>query len=132
MSMTQSEASYVVVCRGPSCREHGGLRLRSNLVRLLRSEPRARLIGYACFGQCDDGPNVAFYPEGSWYGRLCEPDSAEQVVAHATGGEPLTAARLQLPEAERREHLRNITDLVTLYQRERAGRQRRRWWWWPF
>ena len=28
---------------------------------------QARLVGYACFGQCDFGPNVAFYPEGAWY-----------------------------------------------------------------
>jgi (2Fe-2S) ferredoxin len=129
--MLEREPSYVIVCRGPSCRERGGLPLRSRLVTLLRSEVRARVIGYACFGQCDDGPNVAFYPEGTWYGRLCEPDSAEQVVAHAIGQARLAAAPLQLPDPDRREHLRNIAELVSLNERGRAAAATRRWWW-PF
>jgi (2Fe-2S) ferredoxin len=112
---------YVVVCRGPHCRERGSLPLRQRLVRLLRDHPDARLIGYACFGQCEQGPNVAFYPEGTWFGRLDQPDAAERVVEHATRRRPLEAAPLRLPEAERGEHLRNIAELVALHERERAG-----------
>lgn len=121
--------SYIVVCRGPNCRERGGLRLRQRLVELLKGEPQARLVGYACFGQCDFGPNVAFYPEGAWYGHLIDPGDAERMVKHATCGQPIQAPALALPELERSEHLKNIADLVTTIERDRA---RRRPWWWPF
>src|SRR3954452_18073841 len=96
---------YVVVCRGPNCRERGALPLRKKLNDLLRGEPSTLLLGYACFGQCECGPNVAFYPEGTWYGGLVDGDAAERVVRHATGLQPLEAAPLALPDDERREHL---------------------------
>jgi (2Fe-2S) ferredoxin len=120
---------YVVVCRGPNCRERGGLPLRKRLVELLRHEPSAQLVGYACFGQCDYGPNVAFYPEGAWYGGLSASDAAERVVRHATGAEPLRQPPLALPELERHEHLANITELVSTLERDRARRRGRPWWW---
>jgi (2Fe-2S) ferredoxin len=124
--------SYVVVCRGPNCRERGALPLRKKLRDLLRDEPSTLLLGYACFGQCDFGPNVAFYPEGAWYGDLAASDAAERVVCHALAGQPLDARQLVLPEEERREHLANIAELVGTVERDRARRQTRRWWWWPF
>ena len=73
----------MVVCRGPHCRERGALPLRTRLVQLLRQAPSARLVGYACFGQCELGPNVALYPEGVWYGGLNGDVDAERVVQHA-------------------------------------------------
>lgn len=121
---------YVVVCRGPHCRERGALPLRRRLVELLKQEPGAQLLGYSCFGQCDFGPNVAFYPEGAWYGGLVGRDDAERVAHHAATGAPLDSPRLELPETERAEHLRNIAELVTTLERDRA--RTRRWWWWPF
>jgi len=120
---------YVVVCRGPHCRERGALPLRTRLVQLLRQAPSARLVGYACFGQCERGPNVAFYPDGVWYGGLSDAAAAERVVRHATGQEPLAEPPLVLPEVERTEHLRNIAELVGTLERD--ARRRRRWWW-PF
>jgi (2Fe-2S) ferredoxin len=121
--------SYIVVCRGPNCRERGSLGLRKRLAQLLKGEPRARLVGYNCFGQCDFGPNVAFYPEGAWYGGLSTLDDAERVVKHATCRQPIAVAPLALPEQERTEHLKNIADLVGTLERDRA---RPRAWWWPF
>ena len=119
----------MVVCRGPNCRERGGLPLRKRLVELLRHEPDAHLVGYSCFGQCDFGPNVAFYPEGAWYGGLMAGADAERVVRHALNGEPFGRPALELPEVERTEHLRNIAELVTTLERDRARPRR---WWWPF
>ena len=122
-------SSYIVVCRGPNCRERGGLGLRKRLSALLKGEQRASLVGYNCFGQCDFGPNLAFYPEGAWYGGLIDADAAERAVKHATCGAPMRAALLELPELERGEHLKNIADLVSTIERDRA---RRHPWWWPF
>src|SRR5690242_14850736 len=104
--------TYVVVCRGPNCRERGGLRLRKRLLELLKGDSSPRLVGYNCFGQCDFGPNVAFYPEGTWFGGLNGAGDAEQVVDHARHGQPLRATALELPETDRREHLRNFAELV--------------------
>jgi (2Fe-2S) ferredoxin len=121
---------FVVVCRGPNCRARGGLELRQRLVRLLRHEPKTRLVGYACFGQCDFGPNVAFFPEGKWYGGLSAADAAEWVVRHAADA---TAApgghELSLPEAELRDHTQNIRELIAMLERDRLRSRR---WWWPF
>jgi hypothetical protein len=36
---------------------------------------------------------------------------------------------LELPATERAEHLRNIAELVTTLERDRARPRR---WWWPF
>jgi (2Fe-2S) ferredoxin len=121
---------YVVVCRGPNCRERGGLQLRKRLAALLAREPGAQLVGYSCFGQCDYGPNVAFFPDAAWYGGLSEADAAEQVVRHVQGITSLTQP-LTLPETERQEHLSNIAELVTTLERDRARRSTRPWWW-PF
>jgi (2Fe-2S) ferredoxin len=122
---------YVVVCRGPNCRERGAIPLRKKLHQLLRDEPATQLLGYACFGQCDYGPNVAFYPEGAWYGGLTDVDAAERVVRHATGIQPLDGLPLVLPDHERQEHLANMAELVSTLERDRA-RRRARPWWWPF
>ena len=121
--------SYVVVCRGPNCRERGGLPLRKRLIQLLKGEPNARLVGYACFGQCDFGPNVVFYPEGVFYGGLVDPSDAERVVRHAVAADPIARPPLHLPEPERSEHLKNIGELITTLERDRARGRR---WWWPF
>jgi (2Fe-2S) ferredoxin len=120
---------YVVVCRGPNCRARGALPLRTRLLELVRHESKTQLIGYSCFGQCDYGPNVAFFPEAEFYGHLTRPDDADRVVRHAASGEPMPDAPLRLPEGERSEHLRNIAELVRTLERDRA---RPRHWWWPF
>jgi (2Fe-2S) ferredoxin len=125
-----SPTPYVVVCRGPNCRERGGRSLRARLAEVARGQDRVRLLGYACFGQCDHGPNVVFYPAGDWYGGLCQPDAAERVLAHARGDAPLAQPPLTLETCERSQHLRNIADLVALDQRARTAPKRR--WWWPF
>jgi (2Fe-2S) ferredoxin len=128
---TTTRLRYVVACRGPHCRERGSLSLRKHLIELLRGEPSARLIGYACFGQCDFGPNVMFYPEGTWFGGLSGTQDATRVVRHLTGDEPMGAQPLELPELERAQHLGNIAELVDTIERDRA--RTRRWpGWWPF
>jgi (2Fe-2S) ferredoxin len=104
--------------------------LRKRLVKLLKNDADVHLIGYACFGQCDSGPNVAFYPPGEWYGGLSAKGDAERVVQHAQQKHcaPL-GTPLRLPDGERVEHLRNIEDLIATVERDRARPRR---WWWPF
>jgi (2Fe-2S) ferredoxin len=120
---------YVVVCRGPNCRARGALPLRRRLAHLLRDDPTVHLLGYSCFGQCDFGPNVLFYPSGEWYGALSARDAADRVVAHARCGEPLEGLHLTVPEEERLEHLSNVEELIRTREADRARPHR---WWWPF
>jgi (2Fe-2S) ferredoxin len=120
---------YIVVCRGPNCRARGAMPLRRRLARLLKDDAEVCLLGYACFGQCDDGPNVALFPAGEWYGGLSAPDDAERVICHARGIEPGLTTQLQLPQVERELHLRNICELIKMREQDRARPRR---WWWPF
>ena len=122
-------AVYVVVCRGPNCRARGALPLRKQLHDLLRDDPDVRLVGYSCFGQCDFGPNVAFYPSGVWYGGLSQANDAERIARHARAGDLPPDAPLELPDSERAEHLRNLDELVRTIERDRTRPRR---WWWPF
>jgi (2Fe-2S) ferredoxin len=103
--------------------------LRKRLVKLFKHDSGVHLLGYSCFGQCDEGPNVAFFPPGEWYGALSAPDDAERVVRHAHGIEPLSQKPLRLPPAEEEAHVRNIVELIKTFERDR---DRPRRWWWPF
>lgn len=103
--------------------------LRGRLYELLKRDTTVHLLGYSCFGQCDYGPNVAFYPEGTFYGNLSAADDADRVVRHARQEQPLNDAPLCPPEADRDQHLRNIGELVRTLERDRGRRPR---WWWPF
>ncbi len=120
---------YVVVCRGPNCRERGSSGLRGRLVALVRGRTDIGLAGYACFGQCERGPNVAFYPAGEWFGGLSDADAAERVLRYAAGEGPPPGPALDLPPEERAAHFQNIADLVGTLEGDRGGRRR---WWWPF
>jgi (2Fe-2S) ferredoxin len=120
---------YVIVCRGPNCRENGGVALLRRLVDLLRNKPGPRLAGYSCFGQCDFGPNVAVFPDGVFFGGLRDGEAAERVMRHVMGDPTVAVAPLSMPADERAEHLKNIAELVATLERDR-GRARR--WWWPF
>jgi (2Fe-2S) ferredoxin len=117
--------SYVVVCRGPHCRERGGMPLRQRLVRLLRGSTDVRLVGYACFGCCELGPNVALYPEGVWFGGLTHAEDAERIVQHALGERRLDQTPLEVPD--RASHLANIAELVDTLERDQL-RARGPWW----
>jgi len=131
-SIPATESTYVVVCRGPNCREQGGLGLRKRLRQLLgRNDVSVRLVGYSCFGQCDNGPNVVFFPSDEWRGKLRADDAAAVLEYARVGGS--APGRLLEPSAdERAQHLANIGELVATVERDRAARSRARRWWWPF
>jgi (2Fe-2S) ferredoxin len=107
------------------------MRLRTRLARLIHGRNDIGLIGYACFGLCEFGPNVAFFPEGAYFGGLEAEDDAQRVVDHAAGTRALADLPLPMSIEERAAHRRNVEDLIALAERERNGRKRRRWWW-PF
>jgi (2Fe-2S) ferredoxin len=129
-SIHEPPNTYIVVCRGPNCRERGGLALRKRLVQLVRGESQAQLLGYHCFGQCERGPNVVFYPSDEWRGDLSA-DDARALVDHACGARESPGKTLEPPADERALHLANVAELVATVERDKARRRRARWWW-PF
>ena len=131
-SIPDTQKRYVVVCRGPNCRERGGRELRKRLGELARGNAPTSVVGYSCFGQCDDGPNVVFYPEGEWRGALRASD-AESIVAYARGDTRLVPGTALTPMSDdRRLHESNIAELVATLERDTARRRSRSRWWWPF
>jgi (2Fe-2S) ferredoxin len=42
-----------------------------------------------CFGICADGPVVAVYPDGVWYGKVKDSDVADIVEEHFENGRPV-------------------------------------------
>lgn len=132
MNLHDSSTRYIVVCRGPHCRERGGMHLRTRLAKLIKGRDDVGLIGYACFGLCEVGPNVAFFPEGAYFGGLQAEADAQRVVYHAAGTHPLGDRPLPMNLEERAAHRRNVEELIAIAERERKGGTRRRRWWWPF
>ncbi|MDP6519978.1 MAG: (2Fe-2S) ferredoxin domain-containing protein [Planctomycetota bacterium] len=50
------------------------------LRRIVRANPAG------CLDQCGRGATVVVYPEGSWYGGVCEADVEEIIEEHIVGG----------------------------------------------
>lgn len=62
--------------------------------RGLKDTVRANRAG--CLDQCEHGPTVVIYPEGTWYGGVQAEDVPEIIEAHIVNGIPL--ARLMLAD----------------------------------
>lgn len=91
---------HVFVCtnqRGPGsargcCNADG----KEGLHRLLKQAADAaglqatvRVNKSGCLDQCEHGPVVVVYPEGTWYGNVTEGDVAEIVQSHLVEGRPV-------------------------------------------
>ena len=62
--------------------------------RGLKGRVRANASG--CLDQCEHGPTVVVYPEGTWYGGVTATDVEEIIESHVIGGTPV--ARLQMAD----------------------------------
>ncbi|WP_435101259.1 CbiX/SirB N-terminal domain-containing protein [Halarchaeum sp. P4] len=75
-------AKHVAVCTNQTCAADGS----PAVLERLRQEARdsdacdARITRSSCLGRCGDGPMVAVYPDGVWYGGV-EEDDAERIVS---------------------------------------------------
>src|SRR5690242_11450085 len=88
------------VCTYLTCGDWGG--------REVLEELRERLAGtevwvreYKCFGGCPRGPNVILEPGYVWYGNV-QPEDADDIAAHITGGPPVDRLRQEVREDELR------------------------------
>jgi sirohydrochlorin cobaltochelatase len=72
---------HVAVCTNTTCANDGAPAVLERLRQGVRDSDAcdARVTRTSCLGRCGDGPIVAVYPDGVWYGDVA-PDDAERVV----------------------------------------------------
>ncbi|WP_408959181.1 CbiX/SirB N-terminal domain-containing protein [Natrinema sp. 74] len=73
---------HVAVCLNQTCAEQGSPAVLERLRQEARDSEHcdARITRSSCLGRCGDGPMVAVYPDGIWYGGVASED-AERIVA---------------------------------------------------
>jgi (2Fe-2S) ferredoxin len=77
----------------PSCGARGAAELFAALQREVGARPalwdRVAVTSCGCLGPCFDGPNVAVYPDGTFYCGVGAADAAAIVEEHLERGQPV-------------------------------------------
>ncbi|WP_101296974.1 CbiX/SirB N-terminal domain-containing protein [Halegenticoccus soli] len=78
---------HVVVCTNRTCADMGSPAVLERLRQAARDSERcdARITRSSCLGRCGDGPMVAVYPDGVWYGGVDAADAERIVSSHLDG-----------------------------------------------
>ena len=73
--------THLAVCTNQTCAAGGSPAVLENLRQAARdADADVHVTRSSCFDQCGDGPIVAQYPDGVWYGG-CDADDAERIVS---------------------------------------------------
>ena len=76
-------AKHAAVCTNQTCAESGATAVLEGLRSAARdADCDARITRTSCLGQCGDGPIVAVYPDGVWYGGVTTDDTDRVVDSH--------------------------------------------------
>jgi (2Fe-2S) ferredoxin len=75
---------HVAVCTNQTCAADGAPAVLERLRQATRDSAAcdARVTRTSCLGRCGDGPIVAVYPDGVWYGGVAEDDADRIVSSH--------------------------------------------------
>jgi len=75
---------HVAVCTNQTCAGEGAPAVLERLRQAVRDSDQcdARVTRSSCLGRCGEGPMVAVYPDGVWYGGVDEGDADEIVGSH--------------------------------------------------
>ncbi|SDR36167.1 CbiX/SirB N-terminal domain-containing protein [Natronobacterium texcoconense] len=75
---------HVAVCTNQTCAASGATTVLERLRQEIRDadECDAHVTRSSCLGQCGDGPMVAVYPDGIWYGGVTPEDTERIVSSH--------------------------------------------------
>jgi (2Fe-2S) ferredoxin len=73
---------HVAVCTNQTCGADGAPAVLERLRQAVRDSEAcdAHVTRSSCLGRCGEGPIVAVYPDGVWYGGV-DPDDADEVVS---------------------------------------------------
>ncbi|MES3516041.1 MAG: CbiX/SirB N-terminal domain-containing protein [Natronomonas sp.] len=71
---------HVAVCTNRTCAGEGATAVLERLRQAAdERDVDARITRSSCLGRCGEGPNVAVYPDGVWYGSVA-PDDADRLA----------------------------------------------------
>jgi len=75
-------ANHVAVCTNQTCAADGAPEVLERLRQAARDSDAcdARISRTSCLGRCGEGPMVAVYPDGVWYGDV-DTDDADRIVS---------------------------------------------------
>ncbi|RQH01797.1 CbiX/SirB N-terminal domain-containing protein [Natrarchaeobius oligotrophus] len=75
---------HVAVCTNRTCANAGSPAVLERLRQATRDGDRrdVRITRSSCLGRCGDGPMVAVYPDGIWYGDVDQSDAERIVSSH--------------------------------------------------
>ncbi|WP_338740904.1 CbiX/SirB N-terminal domain-containing protein [Haloplanus salilacus] len=75
---------HVAVCTNQTCAADGAPAVLERLRQTARDSEAcdARITRSSCLGRCGEGPMVAVYPDGVWYGGVDENDAGRIVSDH--------------------------------------------------
>ncbi|AUG46220.1 ferredoxin [Haloarcula taiwanensis] len=75
---------HVAVCTNQTCAQDGAPAVLERLRQAARDSDQcdARITRSSCLGRCGEGPMVAVYPDGVWYGGVEDEDAADIVSSH--------------------------------------------------
>ena len=75
---------HVAVCTNQTCAGDGAATVLERLRQAARDSDQcdARITRSSCLGRCGEGPMVAVYPDGVWYGGVEESDAERIVSSH--------------------------------------------------
>ncbi len=75
-------AKHVAVCTNRTCAEDGSPAVLERLRQATRDSDHAdaRITRSSCLGRCGEGPMVAVYPDGVWYGDV-DAEDADRIVS---------------------------------------------------
>jgi len=75
-------AKHVAVCTNQTCAADGSPEVLERLRQAARDSDAcdARITRSSCLGRCGEGPMVAVYPDGVWYGGV-DADDADRIVS---------------------------------------------------
>jgi sirohydrochlorin ferrochelatase/(2Fe-2S) ferredoxin len=79
---------HVAVCTNQTCTADGAPAVLERLRQAARDSEACdvRITRSSCLGRCGDGPMVAVYPDGVWYGDLDAEDAERIVSSHLDRG----------------------------------------------
>lgn len=85
--------AHLFLCADSCCREKGSERLFDALSEELKRSGLAndvRLSRCGCLDQCESGPMLVIYPEGTWYHNLTKEDVQRIAYEHIINGNILS------------------------------------------
>ena len=72
---------HIAVCTNRTCAGQGAATVLERLRQAIDGrDVDARITRSSCLDRCGEGPNVAVYPDGVWYGSVA-PDDADRLAA---------------------------------------------------